>query len=173
MNKVISLSWNDRFALIEHYKATDVQVLQAFGVTQDELNVARDLKEAGTFSGKSTIDVSSYSHLFTGVTAQSKTATSTKRPTATASSQAPQTATKKSPTAKKRGRQGIKIANAFKAIPGAQVPAQQFASQHGVSLAVLRQSKRFDKHPELGIVKVKKDKTSQTLMIWREPTVTN
>ena len=67
----------------------------------------------------------------------------------------------------KRGRKGNNITNAFAAIPSSPVSAETFATQHNVSIAVLRQSKRFDT-TGLGPVNVRKDKSAGTLMIWRE-----
>jgi hypothetical protein len=68
--------------------------------------------------------------------------------------------------AKKRGRKGQKIHEAFAAIPVSPTPAEAFAAAHKVSMPVLRQSKRFDR-TGLGIVNVKKNRDSKVLMIWR------
>jgi hypothetical protein len=49
-----------------------------------------------------------------------------------------------------------------------------FMQQHGVSLAVLRQSKRFlakldpSVATKIGTIKVRQDKATKELMIWRE-----
>ena len=163
--------WNDRFALIDKYKPTDSQACTALGVTTDELETARELRAAGRFSGESNINVDEYANLFAvdakSTKAEKKgSATSHTKP-ATSNTVAPQTATKPVKEAKKRGRKGSNIANAFVAIPNEAVPAEQFATEHSVSLAVLRQSRRFDKSG-LGPVRVKKDKETKQLMIWRE-----
>ena len=170
-----SLSWNDRLAIIEHFKPSDEKVVEVMGVTQDELDTARDLKGSGVMVPTPDLDLDSYSTMFGGK------ATSTVKPT-TASKATAVTSTKKTPTAKgaaqtatkpvkipkKRGRKGDKISVAFGAIPTTAVPAEKFATDNNVSLAVLRQSKRFDTAPQLGNVRVKKDKVSKTLMIWRD-----
>ena len=170
-----SFTWNDRLTLIDHYKPTDEQACSVFGISQAELDVARNQQRAGVFSLSPTLDVGSYSGLFASgeTTDDSTTVTSTKAPvrtksTVTSTKAAPETATAKTREPKKRGRKGDKITQAFTAIPSTPTAAEEFAKTHGVSIAVLRQSKRFDSVGG-GTVKVKKDKTSKTLMIWREP----
>ena len=177
MSKSKTLGWNDRFALIDHFKPNDEQVCTAFGITQDELKTARDMRSAGAFTATPDVDFDSYNTMFaaaapaatpasTKTTTRKGGATSTKKVTTT--TEKPTTATKKTTAPKKRGRKGDKIANAFEAIPTNPTPVEAFATKHGVSIAVLRQSKRFDKSLEKGSVRVKKDKESKTLMIWRE-----
>lgn len=194
MSNSKTLSWNDRFALLDHFKPSDADACSAFGVTQSELDTARDMRTAGAFTASPDVDVASYSTMF-GIQAAPKTASaSTSSTSATPSKSSttttkakksgatsitktgksggakPETATKKVKEPKKRGRKGDKIANAFAAIPASPTPVEAFASSNNVSLAVLRQSKRFDPNPDLGTVHVKKDKESGTLMIWREAT---
>lgn len=173
-----TLSWNDRLTLLNHYQPTDADATRAFGVSQSELDVARTQLKAGVFSLSPDLDVESYGHLFTSTTPETdesdSTVTSTKAPgrrsgsTTTTKSTAPETATKPIREAKKRGRKGDKILRAFTSIPASPVAAEEFAKTHGVSIAVLRQSKRFDTTRTTGTVRVKKDKGTKTLMIWRE-----
>lgn len=177
MSKGKTFTWNDRLTLINHYKPSDEQACQAFGITQPELDVARNQLKAGVFSLSGNLDVASYSDLFP-TTADSTddsdtTVTTTTAPvrvkaTVTSTKAAPETASKTVREPKKRGRKGDKITQAFAAIPDSPTPAEEFAKTHGVSIAVLRQSKRFDPTASTGIVRVKKDKTSKALMIWRE-----
>lgn len=172
-----SFTWNDRLTLINHYKPTDEQACKTFSITQPELDVARNQLRAGVFSLSNTLDVDSYADLFSSNEAtnnSSTTVTATKAPirttTVTSTKVPPETATARSREAKKRGRKGDKITQAFTSIPSSPTMAEEFAKTHGVSIAVLRQSKRFDV-PELKVnstVRVKKDKTSKMLMIWRE-----
>lgn len=166
-----SLSWNDRLAIIEYFKPTDTEIVKIMGVTQDELNTARDLKGSGVMVPTPDLDFESYSKLFGGrapaVSRPTKKSTATST-TKTKTTGVAQTATKPVKVPKKRGRKGDKISIAFGAIPTTPTPADQFASDNKVSLAVLRQSKRFDTSPTLGNVRVKKDKTTKTLMIWRD-----
>ncbi len=169
-NKSTSLSWNDRLALISAYKPSDTAICNALGITQDELHTARELEANGHFVATKDLDVSAYSNLFVedsiSTPRNSNTGSeSISKPTSTI--QPPETATKKVIAPKKRGRKGDNILRAFSAIPETPTGAIPFATQHSVSLAVLRQALRFDK-TDLGKVRVKKDKTTKELMIWRE-----
>jgi hypothetical protein len=169
------LTWSEQFALIDTYKPTDEQVVKAFNITQAELNTARALRAAGTITASKEIDTASYGDVFVAGDS-SDTATSTKsgivRPgvksVAKTVTKTPETATKRVVAPKKRGRKGTKIQEAFKSIPAAPVPVEEFAKQYGVSIPVLRQSKRFDTSPDLGEVRVKVSKDTGKLMIWRE-----
>lgn len=87
--------------------------------------------------------------------------------TTTTTTSKPQTASKKPKELKKRGRKGSNILDAFKAVPSTPIPVEEFAQKQGVSVAVLRQAKRFDTTGIDGRVHVKKDKDSKTLVIWR------
>lgn len=178
MSKSKTLNWNDRFALLDHYAPSDEQACSAFSVTPDELKTARDMRSAGAFTATPDIDVNAYGNLFATASAVPASTPSTKTPsrrggvtsttkTSTTESK-PATATKKSKEPKKRGRKGNNIAKAFAAIPTTPTPVEKFANDYGVSVAVLRQSKRFDTSSSAGAVRVKKDKESKTLMIWRE-----
>ena len=169
-----TFTWNDRLTLINHYNPSDVQDCEVFGISQPELEVARNQLKAGIFSLSNNLDVASYGDLFATTEANTEsTVTTTKAPvrtksTVTSTKTPPETATAKSHEPKKRGRKGDKIALAFSSIPATPTAAEDFAKQYGVSIAVLRQSKRFDPTANGGNVKVKKDKGSKTLMIWRE-----
>lgn len=174
MSKGKTFTWNDRLTLIRDLKPTDAQACAAFGISQPELDVARSQLRAGVFSYNDELDTESYTTLFASLEAPSEgssTVTSTASPvrasTVTSTKAAPETASKTTHEPKKRGRKGDKITQAFTAIPATPVAAEEFAKQHGVSIAVLRQSKRFDTVGS-GTVKVKKDKATKTLMIWRE-----
>ena len=165
-NKSTSLSWSDRLALIKAYKPSDATILRALSITQDELNTARDMEANGHFVATQDLDVAAYSELFSddSIVAPKASAgtTSISKP------QPPATATKVVPVPKKRGRKGDNILKAFSAIPETPTGAIPFATQHSVSLAVLRQAKRFDRTTSDGTVRVKKDKATKELMIWRE-----
>jgi len=173
------LNWSERFALIDRYKPSDENICSALNVTTDELVTARHLRSAGTIQVSKDLNVDNYAKMFSGMSvapttkaapaptraAKKSTVTTHKK---TAGSVAPTTATKAVREPKKRGRKGTKIAEAFIAIPSTPVPVEEFASKNNVSLNVLRQSKRFDKSGTVGAVRVKKDKESGMLMIWRE-----
>lgn len=171
-------SWADRFALIDHYTPTDEQACSAFGLTQDELDTARTLRAAGTFVASKNLDAAMYATIFSSTQPQRGTFTmdktsTTKVPTATTHTK-PETATKPARIPKKRGRKGDKIFKALSSVPATQVPVDAFIAQHGVSLAVLRQAKRFvatldpAQAQTIGKINVRQDKTTKKLMIWRE-----
>lgn len=196
MTKNVILSWPDRFALIEAYNPTDTQVCEVFNIDQSELDTARAMLQNGTFAGKSNIDTSKFVDLFKSTpvsvptTVSVKPTTSdkikkavatkvpTKKGTATTHKKStdgkPQTATKKVKVPQKRGRKGDKIARALQAVPTSPVSVEMFMKTHGISLAVLRQSKRFISKMDqsvadnIGVVFVRQDKSTKQLMIWRE-----
>lgn len=159
-----TLSWGERFALIDAFKPADEVVCATFNVTGDELATARELLQAGTFRVSASLDTEKYTGIFNidatalAVTPQT-TATVVRQPT---------TATKAVKQPKKRGRKGSRIVDALAAVTETPIPVDEFIKTHGVSLAVLRQSKRFDTSGQ-GTVCVKKDKTTKVLSIWREP----
>jgi hypothetical protein len=161
------LSWNDRFALIDQFKPTTATVLTVFNVTSNEYEVACNLRRTGTFTASKNLDYNSYASAFSSNFSIHKTMTT--KPEVQSiikpNTEQPQTATKKLPA--KRGRKGNNIVTAFGKVPSAPINAVTFAKEHKVSIAVLRQSKRFDPQPETGIIKVKKDKNTGNLMIWR------
>lgn len=201
----LMLSWNDRFALIDHFAPSDAQVCAAFGLSQDELDTARSLRTAGTFAPTRNFEVTQYASVFTASGAaptandapiarianiaapsttgpatvakaeHDKTGTQTthRMPTATVHAK-PESASKRVKEPQKRGRKGDKIVKAFSAVPTTQTPIDQFIAEHGVSLAVLRQSKRFLAAMDpaiaasIGKINVRQDKATHQLMIWRE-----
>lgn len=168
-NKSTSLSWSDRLALINAYKPSDAAICSALSITPDELNTARDMEANGHFVATKDLDVAAYSNLFVedSISAPSSSSVGSESISKPTTSLPPQTATKVVVAPKKRGRKGDNILRAFSAIPSNPTGALPFASQHNVSLAVLRQAKRFDR-TDLGTVRVKKDKATKELMIWRE-----
>lgn len=165
----ITMSWGDRFALIEHFKPSDDQVCAAFGLSQDELDTARMLRDAGTFQASSNVDYTKYANVFTinadGTSAYKQPAEAFIKP---------ESASKPVRAPQKRGRKGDKIVTALCAVPTTQVPVSEFMAEHKVSLAVLRQSKRFmakldaETASKIGRINVRQDKQTKQLMIWRE-----
>ena len=59
-----TFSWNDRFALIDYFLPSDPQICVAFGLTQDELDTARDLRTAGTFKSTPNFDAVQFDGIF-------------------------------------------------------------------------------------------------------------
>lgn len=187
MTNKMYMSWGDRFAVIDRFAPSDEQIRAAFNVTQDELDTARSLREAGTFVANKNLDTSKYTNVFsssdfrnhttrgisTSMTAPTKapTATTHTMPEAVAK---PETASKPVKQPQKRGRKGDKILKALQSVPSTQMPVDAFMQQHDVSLAVLRQAKRFvagldpAQAQAIGKINVRQDKATKTLMIWRE-----
>ena len=170
-----TLSWQDRFALMQHYNPTDEQVCTAFGLTPAELDTARHLLASGMFKASTKLDVTQYAGVFTGDTSMLAPSTSPKVGRSTTFTR-PESATRAPRIPQKRGRKGDKIQQALMAVPTVQVPVETFMLEHGVSLAVLRQSKRFLQKldpavvKQIGRINVRQDKGSRQLMIWRETT---
>lgn len=180
-----NLSWNDRFALIDYFMPSDAQACVAFGLTQDELDTARDLRSAGTFKSSPNVDFDQFTGIFNVVVPEVPTPApapirpivtkSVTRPQPTATVHAkPESATRRPKEPQKRGRKGDKITKALQAVPTAPMSVDAFIAEHGVSLAVLRQSKRFIEGMDaatakaIGRVNVRQDKATRRLMIWRE-----
>lgn len=195
----LTLSWPDRLALLNHYQPTDDQACQAFSVTPVELQTARTLLRSGAFRPSTQIDLAQYADLFntpgkisteSGIIDEVESilrepviekhhpATSYVKPVAppvsVTPSMKPETATKRIKPPQKRGRKGSSITTALLAVTETPVPAIEFAETHGVSLAVLRQSKRFITAMDsitanrIGKINVRQDKETKVLMIWRD-----
>lgn len=175
----VTMSWADRFALIDHYQPSDEAILKTFSLTPDELSTVRQMRAAGTFAANPNLDVVKYANVFSNTTTPTVVATSSstvspKNKGTTTVYTKPETASKKLKEPQKRGRKGDKIQTALTSVPTTPVPVETFMSQHGVSLAVLRQSKRFLEKLDaatqatIGKINVRQDKVSKTLMIWRE-----
>ncbi len=188
-NKHATLSWAERMALMDTYSPSDEQVCNLFGLKTEELDMARNLRTQGVplMQPSATFDVIRYgnpfqaSSLVESVTkkGKSKATIHTKPATLMATNEAllpAETKTKKAKIALKRGRKGDKIQQALLAVPETPISVDDFRKQHGISLAVLRQSKRFVSKMEMsvqkqiGTVKVRQDKDTKVLMIWRELT---
>lgn len=126
------LSWGQRFSLIDAYHLSAAVACETMGVTEDELNTALELKDKGIFKIDNVMDTAPFGELFGAEPAARKIV----KPSGPS--------TKRLAEPKKRGRKGDKITNAFLAVPVTPTPIEDFMSTHGVSLAVLRQAKRFD-----------------------------
>lgn len=171
--KTYNFSWADRFALLDHYSPSDETACEVLGVTADELSTAKQLRAAGTFAPNKKLNVAEYNHLFAAQPVNVAPAVQPPVMTQTVHTK-PQTATKRSvATPKKRGRKGEKIQHALLAVPSSPVPIETFMADHDVSLAVLRQAKRFAKvhgaefEAKVGTINVRKDKATNQLMIWK------
>jgi hypothetical protein len=169
------LAWSDRFALIDAYQPSDTAIMETFNLSTDELATARQLRASGTFSASKTLDVASYGGIFAAdtTTKEAIVSTPTTKNIASTAHSKPESASKKVKVPQKRGRKGDKIAIALMSATETPVPVTDFMAKHGVSLAVLRQAKRFiekmdaDTQTKIGKVNVKQDKVTKTLMIWK------
>lgn len=179
--KVPMMSWNDRFALIDKYSPSDSSICTAFNLTPNELKTANALRTAGTFQANDRLDTTKFSNLFSTevdpIITQTVYVNTPKVETKTVhTNMRPETATKKVVVKvnQKRGRKGNKITSAFLAVTNEPIAVDRFVMQHGVSVAVLRQSKRFIEQmseedvAKVGKIVVKQNKETNTLMIWRE-----
>jgi len=155
--KLNALSWGQKFALIDTFKLPDAIACERMGLLPAELTTAKNLLKQGTFQIDTTFDTSRYHDI---IFPPAKAAKPTK----------PTNATEGEPstdaTPKRRGRKGDKIAKAFLAISTTPVAIETFIATHGVSLAVLRQSKRFDTNSDQGTVRVRRH--NGILSVWRE-----
>lgn len=142
-----SLSWADKLVLVQKYNLTTAEACTAFGVTDRELNVAKNLQTRGIFA-PTDLNTEIYSDFFGKLR----------------SGEIDNTATK---TFKPKGVRPSKITQAFESITNMPQPVSSVVDTFGVSLAVLRQSKRFDK-ANSGQVHIRKDKETGILMVWRE-----
>ena len=176
--KIPMMSWSDRFALIEAYQPDDQTICKTFNLSQGELQIAKSLKQSGTFMPNKAFDIHKYQNIFSNeVSVFTDVTPAHKLGNATSHTLNPQSATKRTAIPKepqKRGRKGDKISQALLVVPTIPEPVEEFALKNNVSVAVLRQAKRFldtmDKEvaDKIGKVIVKQNKLTKTLMIWRE-----
>lgn len=157
------IGWSERLAIMDHFHLDDDTAASAFGVTHEEVSTAKELRNAGSISLADEVDFSVYEKDLT-----IKTPKATERAKTTTEARKPVTATKPVKAPKKRGRKGSKIATAFQNIPTEPTSIAEFTEKYQVSIPVLKQHKRFDKSELPGIVRVRKDKASGELMVWRE-----
>lgn len=170
MKEIQHLTWADRFVLIDAFTPTDQQICATFRVHPDELQVARQIRSGGNLMRVSVIDPQNYKEIFTMTpTPIRSTAAIITGPTADSADTV--TVISSSPKEKKNsvktGPKTSKIHLAFANIPSTPTPADEFTKTHGVSLAVLRQSKRFDDSGAIGKVNVRRDKNTKQIMVWR------
>ena len=172
---ITQLSWSDRFGIlakaIGHYPdITESDICEIFRVDVDELSIARECLNDGVFKSNLTIDADFYLPYFRGEVPEFAQVDARVRTLPEIVSKAIDPADRQlfaNRPKPRTGRRGNNISRAFAAIPHEAVPAEEFAKKHRVSMAVLRQYKRFDKL-HTGQVNVRKDKESGLIMIWRE-----
>lgn len=163
ITKLSALSWGQKFALIDSYKLVDEVVCTKLGVTPNELKTAKDLLAKGNFAIDTSFDTTRYAEHFNP---DAKPAKKTSAGTTTHKVSTTTSGATSDDAPKKRGRKGDKITKAFQSINTTPLAVESFIRDHNISLAVLRQSKRFDKSGLPGTVHVKKREGA--LMVWRE-----
>jgi hypothetical protein len=153
---------------MDTYSPSEESACRAFKVSLDELTTVKKLRQTGIFQQNPKFNSSKYGDIFV---------ISDKESNNISVHLYPQTATKRTAQPiqpQKRGRKGDKIINALRSVPNTPVAAESFSAAHNISIAVLRQAKRFTANLDqlsissIGRVCVKTDKTTKTLMIWRE-----
>jgi hypothetical protein len=142
-----TLSWADKLVLVSRYELSETEACTAFGVTKQELVVAKNLLAKGVFAPNETLNTSIYSDFF--VKLRSGELDHLQK------------------TFKPKGARPSKITMAFEAITDSPQKVSEIIERYGVSLAVLRQSKRFDKG-NVGQIHIRKDKDTSELMVWRD-----
>lgn len=175
---ITQLSWSDRFSIIavatQQMPEIDNSIIcKVFGVDDEELAIASECFADGIFKPNPNIDAEFYLPFFKGETPEFPDTPSRVRTLPEVVSKAIDPAERQlfaNKPKQRTGRKGSNISRAFSAIPTEPVPAEEFAAKHRVSMAVLRQYKRFDKAGR-GQVNVRKDKATGVIMIWREETV--
>lgn len=171
---ITQLSWSDRFSIIAAAKeeipeVTEEDILKVFSVDKDEYAMAAECLKDGVFKLNAQIDAAFYIPYFRGEVPEFPELPARVRtlPEVVSKATTPEERLLfASKPQKKSGRTGNNISRAFSAIPTVAVPVEEFAAKHRVSLAVLRQYKRFDKTGK-GQVNVRKDKETGVIMIWR------
>ena len=142
-----TLSWADKLALKERFQLSPQEACKAFGITSAELNTAITLAEKGVFFVNKKLNTEIYSDFFTKMRSGEQVSLPNVNRV-------------------KVGAKPSKITKAFDAITTTPQSVDSLIESYDVSLAVLRQSKRFDKN-NAGRIHIRKDKATGTLMVWR------
>jgi len=153
MREIKSLSIPEQVVLYNKFKPSDGVAKTLFQIDDSTLHIIKELSAEKFSPSTVSINPKLYKKRFED---------------ATKNYQPPRTATRQR---RPRGRPGLDIFKAFASIPlnkENSVDAVKFAKEHGIAVSSLRQFNRFDKTRMNGDVKVRKDKETQNLMIWRD-----
>lgn len=166
------LSWADRFGIMSKMSEvpSDDELCRVFRVDPNELRLARICLRDKVFRVNTKIDHSLYESVFKGEEVQFPTFGTTRTRTYPEFNEADRVlfaSKREEQKSKQKVRRTNNIDLAFKNIPTDPTPVEVYAEQHRVSVAVLRQHKRFDKF-QTGVVYVKKNKETGVVEIWRE-----
>lgn len=171
LKPINQLSWADRFGIVNAMEAkpSDDDICRVFKVTSDDLATARSLLDRGVLRTNPRINHEFYALYFKGETPEfPKTAPRVRVLPLPMADEERKLFASQNKTNKPRGRKSNNIDLAFKAIPTTPIDVEKFAEKHRVSVAVLRQHKRFDKYSEKGTVFVRKNKDTGITEVWRE-----
>lgn len=172
LKPIVQLSWADRFGIIREMeeKPSDADICRVFKVTNEELTTARQLLDDGVLRTNPRINAAFYSLFFKGETPEFPKAVQRVRVLPVPpDNEERRLFASQNKVVRPRGRKSNNINIAFKAIPTTPTDVDKFAEKNRVSVAVLRQHKRFDKYP--GTVFVRKNKETGVTEVWRDPTV--
>ena len=67
MSDLKTLSWGERFAVINALNPTDEQIQIALSIDADELATARELLDSGQFTAAKDIDTAPYAEVFDAI----------------------------------------------------------------------------------------------------------
>lgn len=169
LKPINQLSWADRFGIVERMDETpsNADICRVFKVTEDELGQARELLDRGVLRTNPRVNHEFYSLFFKGQTPEFPKVTQRVRVLPLPpDNEERRLFASQNKAVRPRGRKSNNIDLAFKAIPTTPTDVEKFAEKHRVSVAVLRQHKRFDKCS--GTVFVRKNKDTGITEVWRE-----
>lgn len=169
LKPINQLSWADRFGIVNNMDEapSDTDICRVFKVSEDELVQARSLLDRGVLRTNPRVNHEFYSLFFKGQTPEfPKVTARTRVLPLPPDNEERRLFASQNKTVRPRGRKSNNIDLAFKAIPTTACDVEKFAEKHRVSVAVLRQHKRFDKYP--GTVFVRKNKDTGITEVWRE-----
>ena len=142
------LCWPDRFKLIAHYSLNLDEICIAFGCTTRDFKIASDLLHRNVFWVNEDLNVGIYSQYFTRLRNNELGSTPT-------------------PVKAPRAPRSSKIEDAFAAITTERKPITYFTDTFGISAAVLRQGRRFDRTGG-GRICIRKNKEDGLMYVWRD-----
>lgn len=169
LKPINQLSWADRFGIMAKMetKPSDEDICRVFKVSPDELSSARQCLSEGVFRVNAHVNHEFYELFFKGQTPEfPKAVQRTRVLPLPPDNEERRLFASQNKTVRPRGRKSNNIDLAFKAIPSTPTDVEKFAEKNRVSVAVLRQHKRFDKYP--GTVYVRKNKDTGVTEVWRE-----
>lgn len=171
---IAHLSWADRFGILHKmsFVPKDDDICRIFRVDANELHLARICLRDHVFRVNTRIHGEFYERLFKGEEVEFPPFRNTRERTYPEFSEEDRVlfaSRREEQKSKQKVRRSNNIDIAFKNIPTEPTPVEPFAEKYRVSIAVLRQHKRFDK-VQTGPVYVRKNKDTGVIEIWRDVT---